>query len=223
MLQHFWKVLSRNLIRNPVYSTINIMGFTIGITCSLLIYLLVLDELTFEEFHPDADRISRVLTLKMKGNEIVKTPITVMPLANAIKNDFPQIENATFINYHSSIPLEWNGGKIEALPAYIDESFFDVFSGFEFIEGNKETALINPGSVIISGKLASKLFGNEPALGNTLVSNAYGKQIFIIGGVVQIPLKSHINFDLLQLAGNKDFIGTYLNDWGSNNPVCTYI
>jgi len=223
MLKHYWKVLSRNLIKNPVYSAINITGFTIGITCSLLIYLWVIDEITFEESHPDAKRISRVLTLKKEGNDIVKTPITAMPLAKALKDDFPQIENATFILYESSMPVKWKGKKFEVIPGYTDDNFFDVFSGFEFIEGNKETAFKTTGSVVISEEMAAKLFGKESALGNILESEKIDKQILMVSGVVRIPRKSHIDFDVLQLATHNGYLINYHYEWQSSSPLCTYV
>ena len=105
MLAHYGKILARILIRNPVFSMINILGLTIGLACSLLIYLWIHDELTFEEFHPDAGRIYRALILKLDGNELIKTPVTPMPLASALKTDFPQIGHSTFIKQESGRPL----------------------------------------------------------------------------------------------------------------------
>ena len=95
------KILLRSIRNKPVYSLISIVGFTFGITASLFIYFWVLDELSFEKFHPDHQQIYRVLTLSKQGDKIVKSAANYDPLAITIKMDYPQIltdfQNLTFM------------------------------------------------------------------------------------------------------------------------------
>src|SRR5664279_741099 len=111
------KINIRNLIRKPIYSIITFVGFTFSIVASLLIYLWVYNELSYEKFHPDYQRIYRVLTLSQQGNEIKKSAACYAPVAETMKMDYPQIEFATYIGYESEdspLHLESGGEKIEA-------------------------------------------------------------------------------------------------------------
>src|SRR6056297_3421364 len=95
------KILLRRIRNKPVYSLISILGFTFGITASLFIYFWVFDELSFEKFHPDHNQIYRVLTLSKQGDKIVKSAASYDALAYTMKLNYPQIEDATVINYSS--------------------------------------------------------------------------------------------------------------------------
>ncbi len=198
------KILLRSVRKKPVYSLISILGFVFGITASMFIYFWVFDELSFEKFHPEHQQIYRVLTLSKQGDKVVKSASAYLPVAQTMKNDYPQVEDATFIGYSSEdSPLKIQGttSKIEARRAWIDDNFFNVFQGFHFVEGNKSAALNNPGKIVLSEKVAKKLFGDEPALGKTLVSDKYFEEVFEVGGVIRVPPQSHI--DIGYLLSNK--------------------
>lgn len=209
------KILLRSIRNKPVYSFISIVGFTFGIAASLFIYFWVLDELSFEKFHPDHNQIYRVLTLSKQGDKIVKSASSYDPLAVTMKKDYPQIENATSISYSSEdSPLKIQGetNKIEARRAWIDDSFFEVFKGFEFIEGIRETAMDAPGEIVLSEKTARKLFGTEPALGKILINDKYFEEVYTVGGVVRIPPQSHIEIGFLVSEKSEGSVG-YSGSW----------
>jgi len=194
------KILLRNVRNKPVYSFISILGFTFGIAASLFIYFWVFDELSFEKFHPGHNEIYRVLTLSKQGDKIVKSASCAYPVAKTMKHDYPQIEDATFISYSSEdspLKVEGESNKIEARRAWIDENFFHVFQGFKFVEGERETALNEPDKIVLSEKVAKKLFGNEPALGRTVFSDKYFEEVYVVGGVIKIPPQSHIEIGFL--------------------------
>ena len=194
------KILLRSIRNKPVYSLISILGFTFGITASLFIYFWVFDELSFEKFHPEHNRIYRVLTLSKQGDKIVKSASCYKPVAATMIMDYPQLESATSINYSSEdspLKIQGTSNKIEARQAWIDENFFKVFQGFKFIEGNAETALNSPGKIVLSEKTAQKLFGEKPAIGQTLISDKYSEDVYTVGGVIRIPPQSHIEIDFL--------------------------
>lgn len=160
------KIVLRNLTRKPVYSIITFSGFTLGIAASLLIYLWIYNELSYEKFHPDYQRIYRVLTLSKQGNEIVKSPMCYRPIPKTMKMDYPQIEYATYISYSSEdSPLKQESvdTKIEARMCWTTEDFFKIFGGFKFTEGSPETAFTKPDNIVLSEKTAKKIFGNQPA------------------------------------------------------------
>jgi len=224
MFNHFIAHFIWTLRKKPVYSMVTLIGFTIGITASLLIYLWVFDELSFDRMHKDYQRTYRVVTLKKQGQDIIKTPATVIPLAQVLVKDFPQVEKATFIKIESLMPLELDGKTIEVLPAYTDKNFFEIFSGFRFIEGNPETALNQPNAIVITKEVAGKLFGDERALGKHLVSKNYGSTQYIIGGVVRIPDQTHLDFGMLTLMENNTFLQSYFkSNWSRGESTSVYM
>ncbi|MCL3781015.1 FtsX-like permease family protein [Prolixibacteraceae bacterium JC049] len=219
------RIALRNNQKKPIYTIISILGFTVGIAASLLIYLWVFDELQFEKFHPDHDRTYRVLTLKQEGGQIVKTGNSFRPLAHVMKRDFPQIENATYLSHASEsspLQLEWSDKKVAARYAWTNLDFFKVFGGFEFVEGNAKSAFTKADDIVLSQELAHKLFGNESALGKSVVVDKYYKRIYTVGAVVKLPRQTHIHFDYLVSEKNR-VVQQYMTSWHDSYWVRTYI
>jgi len=222
---HFIKIILRNFTRKPVYSLITFTGFTFGIAASLLIYLWVYTELSYEKFHPDYQRIYRVLTLSKQGDEIVKSPWCYRPVPKTMKIDYPQIEYATYISYSSEdSPLKQESGdtKIEARMCWATDDFFKIFRGFKFTEGSAETAFTKPDYIVLSEKTAKKIFGDQPALGKVLISDKYSKEVFTVGGVVRIPEQSHIDFGYMLTEKNSRY-SAYSNNWDDKGFTRVYI
>lgn len=219
------KSILRNLTRKPVYSIITFTGFTVGILASLLIYLWVLNELSYDKFHPDYRRIYRVLTLSKEGDKIIKSPMCYRAVTKTLKTDYLQIEYALSISYDtedSPLQKESGGEKFESRGCYINEDFFKVFGGFRFIEGSSESALDKPDKIVLSEKTARRLFGNKPCLGKTLVSDKYIKAVYTIGGVIKIPEQSTIDFGYILSDENAMFL-KYSSPWRDRGSVRVYI
>ncbi|HBB91343.1 MAG TPA: hypothetical protein DC042_06410 [Bacteroidales bacterium] len=224
MLNQFISHFIWTLRKKPVYSGVTLIGFTIGITASLLIYLWVFDEWSFETMHANHQRIYRVVTLRKQSQEIIRTPATVIPLAQVLTKDFPQIEKATFIKLESLMPLELDGRTTEILPAYTDKSFFDIFTGLRFIEGNAETALNQPDAIVLNEDVAKKLFGDEPALGKRLVSKNFGTKGYVVGGVIRIPNQTHFDFGMITLMENNSMLqSTFKSNWRLGESTSVYL
>ncbi len=215
----------RNFTKKPVYSLITFVGFTFGITAGLLIYLWVFNELSYDKFHMDYQRIYRVLTLSKQGNEVVKSAGCYRPVPATLKQDYPQIEYATYLSYSSEdSPLQVGEGgeKIEALPLWVNNDFFSIFNGFVFIEGDAFDAMENPSGIILSETVAKKLFGSQPALGKTVISDKYTKDVYTVTGVVRVPKQSHIDFGFILTEANRTVAG-YSSHWGDRSYVRVYI
>ena len=219
------KTAFRNSFKKPIYSFITFTGFIIGIAGSLLICLWIRNEMDYETFHPDHDRIYRVLTLTRVGDEIVKSAGCYRPLARSFKQTYPQIEEATYLSYDSEdspFMTQEGGDKIEARCATTNNDFFSVFGGFTFLEGSPEKAFSDPSCIVLSETVARKLFGKEPALHKTLISDKYEKMIFTVSGVVRIPSNGHIDFGCLIPETNSRY--AYLvNSWADKGHVRVYI
>ena len=228
------KTTFRNLRKKPVYSLITFVGFTFGIAAGLLIYLWVYNELNYDKSHQNYERIFRVLTLSKQGNEIVKSAACYCPVAATLKKDYPQIEYATFLSYSSEdspLQREEGGEKIEARELGVNNDFFSIFNGFVFIEGNAFDAIKNPSGIILSETVAKKLFGNEPALGKTVINDKYSsktalhpipKDVYTVEGVVSIPKNSHVDFGYILPESNPK-ANLYSDDWYSRGHILVYI
>lgn len=219
------KIVFRNILRRPAYSVITFIGFTLAIAASLIIYLWVYNEKSYDRFHPDYQRIYRVLTLSKQGNDIIKSPGCYRPVAKTMKMDYPQVEDAAYISYDSEdSPLyaESESEKIEARGCCISENFFRIFAGFRFIEGNPENAFDKPGNVVLSENIAKKIFHDQPALGKTLISDKFSRQVFTVSGVIHIPERSHIALGYV-LSDKDSRNSRYSNNWGDRNWVRVYL
>ena len=208
MLKHYLKVALRLIKRSLLFSSLNILGFVIGLTAAFLIYLWVVDELTYDDCFRDGSRIYRVTELTREASgEIKESPNVIRPYAQDLKQRFPGVEDATALKYGGEVPFELEGGKVVTVNTfYADSTFFRFFS-FPVVEGNPK--LLNEGlrNVVISRELAQKLFGRSPAVGQKLKYSVLSESgFYTVVGVVDVPRKSHIQFELafpLDVYGNE--------------------
>ncbi|MBL7698077.1 MAG: ABC transporter permease [Chitinophagaceae bacterium] len=222
MFKSYWKIAFRSLWKNKHVTFINIFGLAIGIACSLLIFLFVQDENSYDRFYKDAQNIHRVVKdfINDDGSRIPDAT-SPGPLATAIKRDIPEIEHVTrlFPAWGNNRLVKYKNKKInESRYFRADSTFFDVFN-LPFIRGNKKTALPDAESVVITESIAKKYFNNEDPLGKTLLFDSE-EPLKVTGVIADVPSNSHIHFDFL--ASNKQ-LGVFLDTaWGSYNHY-TYI
>jgi putative ABC transport system permease protein len=202
MLKNYIKVALRNIKKHRVYSIINIIGLAIGMAVCILILLFIQDELSYDTFHQNANRIYRIAQVEEQNNEQVPIVCIGGGVTIKCKNDFPEaIEKATRLWFVTSRRETWTiiGDKRykEKKIFAADTDFFDVFS-FKFLKGNRNTAVKNPNSVVITEEIAKKYFGNKEALGNIIKVDFFGTPDLKVTGVLEnIPGNSHMHFDML--------------------------
>lgn len=199
MLRHYIKVALRLIRRSLLFSSINLMGFVLGLTAAFLIYLWVVDELTHDDCFRDGNRIFRVTELHREaGGEIKESPYLPRVLAMDFRQKFPQVEDATSIKYGDRHSYGAGEGKmITAEDVYVDSTFFRFFS-FPVVEGVPQRINDDSKNVVLSADLARKFFGSAPAVGQKL-TYSFGdiiNDVYTVVAVVDIPRKSHIRFDL---------------------------
>ncbi len=217
------KLLIRNLVKRPILSLITFLGFTIGLLASLLIYLWVFNELNHDKFHPEYDKIYRVLTLSKQGNEIIKSASSCQAIAKTLKTDYPQIEAATYLAFSSEdspLYVEDFDVKIEARPCFVNDDFFEIFRGFKFLEGTSKLVFNSPDNIVLSEKVARRLFGKESAIGKRVISDKYEKEVYNVAAVVRIPPHSHLDFGYL-ISERKNRYN--LHQWNRSYWVHSYI
>ncbi len=200
MLKNNLKVFLRVLIKNPLFSLINVLGLVLAFTLSSLIYLHINHEMSYDSFHERSEDIHRVAW--MSDNPQTRTP---HPMAQAMKNDFPEVEAAVslspvygpgltktttrFVNKENNIVFDEPEGYL------VDTTFFDVFS-FEFISGDP-TVLEKVGGLLISESMAKRFYGEEDPIGKFL---AYGNEelpLEVVAVLKDPPLNSHFRFNFI--------------------------
>ena len=199
MLKHYIKVALRLIRRSLLFSSINLMGFVLGLTAAFLIYLWVVDELTHDDCFRDGSRIYRVTELRREaGGEVKESPRLPRTLAMDFRQKFPQVEDATSIKYGDRHSYEAGVGKmITADDVYVDSTFFRFFS-FPVVEGVPQRINDDSKNVVLSADLARKFFGSAPAVGQKL-TYSFGdiiNDVYTVVAVVDIPRKSHIRFEM---------------------------
>jgi putative ABC transport system permease protein len=207
MFSNFLKTAWRNLLKNKVFSFINILGLAIGLSCFLLITMYVLDETSFDKFHKKADRIYRIHSdIRFGGTDLV-LPVTSDNMGATLKKDYPQVEEFTRIYASSGAKLIKKGNDYinEGAVAHADSTIFKVFT-LPAIAGNVNTALNEPNTVVITESTAKKYFGTTDALGKIIETNDNTSTLYKVTAVIKdIPQNSHFNFDFLFSMDNVDY------------------
>jgi putative ABC transport system permease protein len=230
MLKNYFTTALRNLRKHKVFSFINISGLALGIAVCTLLALYVKDEFRYEQHIANHERIFRITTVfSIQGNE-QSFPRTAPAVAMDMLQELPEIESATrvvpipevdqhLIRYNSNVFPE----KIGYL---VDSTFLDVFS-FELKEGDRNTALDAPASVIISEKLASKIFGNQSPLDEFLIINSgESSDTFRVTGVIKkTSSKSHIDAEFYMSMNSRGWGRRIanMNTWAWENFIISYL
>ena len=211
MFKNYIKVTFRNFKRHKGYSLINITGLTLGITCSVIIFLYVRNELSYDTFHEKADRIFRINQRGLIGNTKIAGPSTCPPLAGTVMNDYPEVEKAIRIYSESSIKIQYNNNIfIETEGYWVDASFFEVFS-FKLLKGEPKEVLVNPNTIVLSKSASIKYFGEENPVGKTLVLD--DESSYLVTGIMEdFPENSNFQFDFIASMNSMDFFNS--TDWG---------
>ena len=221
MIRNYFKIAIRNLWKNKGYSAINIFGLAVGLATCLVMSLYVLDELSYDRFYANADRIYRINSdIRMGGANLRLTQTSDM-MGPLLKKDYPQVEEYTRI-YNN------NGGKLikkdnqfitEQKVAHADSTFFNVF-GFKLLKGDPSTALVRPKSIILSEEYARKYFGNEDPMGQRLEVESDTVFYTVTGVIENVPDNSHIKFDML--ASLSTYPGAANNNFWVSHNFYTY-
>jgi putative ABC transport system permease protein len=197
MIKNYLKIAFRNLVKHKVFGLINIVGVAIGLACFLLLSLYVRDELSYDRYHENADRIYRVSRtfLSKDGTESLRLGHAAPPFGPLIKQDFPEVEESVRL-LESGWLVRYGDKVFDEENAFLAESnLFKVFT-FDVISGNPDKALENPLSIMFSRPMAEKYFGKEDPLGKTVrIDNQL--DLTVTGVFEPLPAQSHFHPDFL--------------------------
>ena len=207
MIKNYIKVAIKNLIKSRVYSIISISSLSIGLAVVILLFLYVFQELSYDRYNEKSDNIYRLCQ--------EEHPYQAPGTAKLAADNLPEIKNYARILPRDNILVQFDEQKYkEDKVAWVDAELFEIFS-FEFINGNVQNSLQQPGTAILTEKTAHKYFGNENAIGK--IFNVGSEYDYTVVGVIEdIPQNSHFTFDIfLTLAdGNKMFSEGWMDNWG---------
>lgn len=219
MIRNYMLVSLRNFSKQKGYSFINLSGLIVGITACLLISLHVLEEITFDSFHPKADQTYRVV-MDMFGQGELKTksaPVYAAVGPNLLK-DFPEVEMATRI-------LPFGGGVYsvkktdgslvrfnENKAVLADENFFEMF-GFQLVDGNAQSVLAQPNQIVLSASAAQRYFGTQNPIGQSIFWRGTN-ELKVTGVYKDFPENSHMQFDMITSLQSWDGFENFIDNWG---------
>jgi putative ABC transport system permease protein len=220
MLQNHLKIAFRNLQKNKVYSSINIVGLAIGFAASALILLWVNYEYSFESSHQNKDRIFQAWNQVTEQGKTGSWNVTPQTMGPALQKDYPEVEKTVRVDWVQKYLVQFKENKLKGLVRVVDSTFLDIFT-FPLLEGDKNTCLNGVNSAVITKDFAQKMFGNQNPIGQILKFN--NEADFIVTGVLaNLPSNTRFKFDCLvpwrfKVANNMESL-----HWG-NNSTTTYV
>jgi putative ABC transport system permease protein len=196
MLKNYFKIAFRNLWRHRVFSLINILGLTVGMTACFLIFLYVRFELSYDKFHSKGDRIYRIICDIKTPTETMKPGGPSWAVGPHLMGSFPEVEASVRTTDDELLVRKGNVKFQEKNSLWADSSFFEMFD-FKMIKGNPHTALNEPLSIVFSESAVKKYFGNTDPVGQTVLLTGDGFTAKITGVMKDIPENSMIKADMI--------------------------
>ncbi|MBA4850742.1 ABC transporter permease [Emticicia sp. BO119] len=196
MIYNYLKIALRNLIRNKVYSFIKIFSLMVGLTAAIFTFLWVMDEMSFDKFHANTTNIYKVMTNNIYPDGRIETyPATTALLRDAIRTEIPEVDKVALLSMETNALIRHEKNSFNEQGVYADSSLFSIFS-FPLLKGDKKNPIPDNAAMIISEKLATKLFGDKEPLGESITVDNVNS--FMITGVfANIPSNSSLQFDFV--------------------------
>jgi putative ABC transport system permease protein len=220
MLKNYFKIALRNLKRSKSFSFINIIGLAVGMASAVLILLWIQNETSYDQFHEKKDRVYEAWNRYKFSGELQCWSTTPKVMARAVEKDFPEVQEAVRVNW-SNTPLFTIGDKkLTPTGNIVDSNFLHLFT-FPMVKGNPELALKETYSIVLTEKLAEKLFGSEDPMGKVIKID--NRDNFTVTGVVKDP-PSNTRFQFEFLMPWSYLVKNNGDDqsWG-NNSTKTYV
>lgn len=217
MFKNLIKTAIRNIFKDFGYSSLNIIGLTLGIASALYLIIYIADELSYDRYNKNAERIYRVSSHIQETDDEFTWIIAQIPFAEQVVADYPEVEaSVRFIPAGRELFKYEDKEFFEEDFVFADTNVFEVFS-YEFIAGNPENALTEPNTIVLTKDIAAKYFGKEDPMGKSLVN---GDDIYKVTGVIEnIPFNSHYRYDAI---ASRKSLPAEMGSWG-NFGVFTYL
>lgn len=222
MIKHDIKFLIRNLLRNRTFSILNILGLTLGLAATIIIFQYVHHQKSYDGFHVDANRIYRINFSFKNGDSYTKTTTSAYRIAPLLKSNIPAIDTTfrMYYAFNAKNNLIYNEQVHDITDnfTYADPNFFSFFS-YKLISGNPATALLDPNSLVLTLSQAKKIFGDEEPLGKSIVLRSVyddkRSQYKVTGVMEDIPDNTHVPYEIfMSLNTLSNSIPEMVTSWG---------
>jgi len=220
MFKNYFKVAFRNLFRNKGFSIINISGLAVGMASAMLILLWIQNEMSYDQFHEKKDRIYEAWNRASFSGKLNCWNTTPKILSRTLEKDFPEVEQCVRVDWGSNFLFSIGEKRLTVQGRIVDSNFLQVFT-FPLLKGNPATLLNDMHSIVLTEKLAEKLFGNEDAMGKVIKID--NKDNFTVTGILKdIPTNTRFDFEYLVPWSYMRYKGNDDANWG-NNSTRTYV
>lgn len=220
MLKNYIITGIRNIMKHKFYALINIFGLAIAITSALFIVLYIVDEMSYDNFHDDADNIYRIGLKAQLGDQKFEVFTSPPPLALAMKEEIPEVQSACRLWDWNSVIIRYEDHSYTEDNFYlVDSNFFDLFT-FELVKGDKKTVFQDTESIVLTETLAKKYFGDEDPIGKILVVANHKQAMKVTGVAKDPPHNTSFQFNFLLPINSQQYIRD-ADKW-VNNFLRTY-
>lgn len=214
MFRNYLKIAFRNLLRSPVYSTINIVGLSIGIAVSLLIGLWVWDEVTYDRFHKNADQLGQLWIQNRFSDKTIASQAVPLPAYEFFKTYDSHIKNTSVASWLNKYLVAVNEKKVSKYGHFVSPEFLQMFQ-FPFVKGDAATALKDPLSVVLTESAAKSIFGDQEPM-NQIIRGENKFDLKVTGILKDLPVNSSLQFDFLgswELLAQEDWVKRNKDIW----------
>jgi putative ABC transport system permease protein len=217
MIKNLLKTATRHIRKHMGYSLLNILGLTLGITSALFLIIYVLDEMSYDRYHENADRIYRVASKITETDDQFTWIVAQIPMGPQVVQDYPEVQSfVRFINMPRELYKFEDKENIEENFFYVDSTLFDIFT-YKVLKGEVRSAVKDPGKIVLTETVAARYFGDTDPIGKILKT---GNSTFEVTGVIEdVPANSHFRFDAVSARNN---LPKQFGSWG-NFGVFTYL
>lgn len=196
MLFNYLKVTWRNIRKHKSFSLINILGLATSMSVCLLIILFIVDQKSYDQFNHKADRIYRITSSykSPSNNDPIDFATSPASLADKLNRNYPSVEKAIHVRGGFSGEMKYGDDTFKMEGLYTEPAFFDLFD-FKLVHGNPQTALAEPGSIILSQQTAKKIFGDQDPMGKVVTE--LGNRDYTVTGIIDNSVRTHFRFQAL--------------------------
>jgi putative ABC transport system permease protein len=196
MIRNYLSLAIKHLRKQKAFSIINILGLTVGITCCFMIFLFIMNEMSYDNFHKNGKNIYRIMRTGETNGETREIPWVSPAYATALKNDYPDaIKQAVRVMPDNDL-ITYKNISYNEKNIYLTDSNFFQFFNFALIKGNAATVLRDPNSIVLTKTSAKKYFGNDDPIGKIVQFNK-NEQLKVTGVCEDVPVNSHLQFDMV--------------------------
>jgi len=220
MLKNYLSLAFKNFRKQKMFSLINILGLTVGITCCMLIFLFIMNEFSYDKFHKNGKNIYRVYRVGNTNGEHRAIPWVSPPYAKALLTDYPDAVQQTLRVMPDNDLVTYKNVSFNEKKIYLVDSNFFTFFSFRLLKGNPATVLNDPLSIVMTASAARKYFGNEDPIGKVVDFNKK-MQLKVTGIAEDVPVNSHLDFDMVVPTSNWRN-EPWFNQW-PNNGLFVYL